>query len=392
MCVVGASLAGVSAVEGLREHGYDGPIRLLGAETHLPYDRPPLSKQLLQGAVDVEEVQLRPPDWYDAYDVDLVLGRRAVGLDAARQAIRLDDGTEIDYHGAVIATGASARRLPVLEGRDGVHLLRTLDDALALRAALRQRPRVAVVGGGFIGLEVAATARQHGCEVAVVEAQAAPLADAVGAGVGRVLGEMHAAHGVEVLTGAPVVGAVGGERAEAVALADGRDVPAEVVVVGVGVDPVTDWLAGSGAELADGVCVDRCLRTGLPHVMAAGDVARVRHGADSSRIEHWTNAVEHGRLAGRNLVADEPEALDALPTFWSDQFDVKIRTVGCVPDPARVEVCRLQDDPPKVVGLASDGARLCGVITVNAPRQVARLRPLIGTSHGLTQARDALAA
>lgn len=406
--VVGASVAGVSAVDELREAGFDGEVVLVGAEPQLPYDRPPLSKELLQGARSPAELWLRPPSWYEDHGVTLELGVRAVALDPAAAEIALDDGRALRYRAALVATGASPREIPGLAGIEGVHLLRTLDDATRLAEVLERGGRVTVVGGGFIGLEVAASARARGCAVTVLEARESVLADAVGPAVGDVVAELHAAAGVEVITGAAVKSPVVEDgRVAGLELASGRVVQTDTVVVGVGVEPATSWLDGSGVELRDGVLVDRRLRSSAPGVFAAGDVARLLgDGGTSTRIEHWTNAVEQGRLAGRNMsnagdmsnmsnVASDPggmEEFDAVPNFWSDQHGARIRMMGAVADPSAVVVARHEADPLRVVALAvGDGDVLTGVVTIGAASALAKCRPLLGEPGSASEARRLVA-
>lgn len=391
--VVGASLAGVSAAEHLRRGGYDGEILLIGAEDHLPYDRPPLSKALLQGSMEPAAVWLHPREHYEDLRIELALGRRALRLRPEAQRIDLDDGESIAYDRLIIATGAEPRCPPALGAHAGVHLLRTLDDALALRQALTDLPRVAVVGGGFIGLEVAASARQLGCEVTVVEVLPTPLAAAVGTGVGAAIAGLHEDHGVRVATGVPVSECLGAGRVEAIALEDGREIPADVVVVGVGVKPTTAWVEDSGIAVGDGILVDEFLRTSVPSVFAAGDVARVCRQGGSERVEHWTSAVEQGRLAAENLLADPAEGLqplEALPTFWSDQYEAKIRTAGRLPDPQAVHVVHHRRDALRLIALATEAETLSGVLTINLPSAIARLRPLIGEQGALPKALEVL--
>ena len=333
--VVGASLAGLRTCEQLRLNGFAGRITLLGAEPHEPYDRPPLSKKLLAGDWDPDRVRLRKPGELDELRIDARLGASATGLDPERQVVSLDDGTEMSYDGLVVATGAAPRRLPGQPDAAGIHLLRTLDDSLALREELIPGAEVVVIGAGFIGLEVAATARTRGCEVVVLEGLPAPLVRALGAEMGTAVAAVHGRNGVEVRCGVQVAGIeVDGGRVRAVGLAGGAAVPADVVVVGIGVTPCVDWLAGSGAELRDGVVCDATLWTGLTNVFAAGDCARWvnEQFGEEMRVEHWTNAAEQGAAVANNLVAlsrGEPtEPYSAVPFFWSDQFDSRIQFLG----------------------------------------------------------------
>jgi 3-phenylpropionate/trans-cinnamate dioxygenase ferredoxin reductase subunit len=305
--VVGASLAGLHAVRALRKEGFDGRLTLVGAEPHRPYDRPPLSKDFLAGAADESTLRLAGADQLDELGVDLRLGVSAVACDTTDRRVRLADGGEVPYDGLVIATGGAARRLPGMAHElPGVHVLRTLDDAVALRADLDRRPgRVVIVGAGFIGAEVAATCRGRGLDVTLLEALPVPLAHALGPRVGAVCADLQRDHGVDVRLGAGVRSIAGGERVERVHLVDGTVIEADVVVVGVGVQPCTEWLEGSGLTLDNGVVCDAtCLAA--PGVVAAGDVARWPNPAFDRalmRVEHWENAIEMGGYAARRLLA-----------------------------------------------------------------------------------------
>ncbi|OLT13898.1 hypothetical protein BJF79_19645 [Actinomadura sp. CNU-125] len=292
LVVVGASLAGLRAAQTLRDEGYTGDLTLVGAEPHLPYNRPPLSKSLLTGD---DDVALPGSDQLDAR---WLIGRNAVGLDTARQAITLDDGAQVPYDGLVITTGARPRRLDDSDmSLTGVHLLRTFDDAMNLRKALREGPRrVAVIGGGIIGGEVSSTLRALGIEVVLIDAAPAPMAGPLGETVGEWLAEHHTRNGVELVSGVRVESLKGDGHVSAVRLSDGRSLPADLVIVGLGVLPNTEWLDGSGLHLDDGVLTDSALfARGHANIVAAGDVARWPHGVfddEYVRIEHWANANE----------------------------------------------------------------------------------------------------
>jgi 3-phenylpropionate/trans-cinnamate dioxygenase ferredoxin reductase component len=385
--VVGASLAGLRAAETLRTEGYAGSLTLVGAETHLPYDRPPLSKKLLAGQLDVERTHLRRETEYGDLDLELILGQRATALDLDTRRVTLADGTGVSYDGLVIATGAAPRRLPGQPELDGVFVLRTLDDSLALRAALDAGPgRVVVIGAGFIGAEVAATARGKGLAVTMVEALAAPLERALGAELGGVFADLHRDEGVDVRLGVGVAAIEGGERVERVRLSDGSVVAADVVVVGIGVAPVTDWLAGSGLELRDGVVADAGLAAGPPGVFAAGDVVRWHHEllGEEVRLEHWTNAAEQGAAAARNLLATaaggDVTPYQAVPFFWSDQYDARIQCLGR-PDPGDdVAIVHGSLAERRFVALYGRHGRLRGVLGVSLPKRVMPYRALLARS------------
>ena len=304
--IVGASLAGLRAAETLRTEGFEGSVVLIGAERHLPYDRPPLSKKSHRGEWEPDRIALRKPDEYSSLDFEMLLGERATALDVHARRVTLASGEHIAYDGLVIATGSAPRRLPNQPNLAGVFELRTLDDCLALRAeSTARRARVVVIGAGFIGAEVAATARGRGLDVSLVEALPVPLVRGLGAEIGHACAELHRAHGVDLHLGTGVESFEGSTRVEAVRLTDGTVIAAEVVVVGVGVAPVTDWLKDSGLELRDGVVCDATLNAGAPDVYAAGDVARWPNAlfGEEIRVEHWTNAAEQGAAAAHNLLA-----------------------------------------------------------------------------------------
>lgn len=378
--VVGGSLAGLRAAEELRRAGFDGTLTVVGDEPHRPYDRPPLSKQVLAGSWDPgERIALTVPaeGGLDGLAVDWRLGVRATGLDVGTRRLALSDGGALGFDGLVIATGATPRTLPT-GGLDGIHTLRTLDDCLAIRAALDATPqRVVVVGAGFIGAEVAATCRERGLDVTLVEALDVPLAAAVGASVGGLTADIHRDHGVEVRLGVGVDRFAGGTRVERVHLVDGHEIEADLVVVGVGVVPNTGWLDGSGLELDNGVLCDAtCLAA--PGIVAAGDVARwpsPRFGR-ALRVEHWDNAIAMGEHAAQRLLGDTP-AYDPVPWFWSDQYDRKLQLAGVAAGADEMQVVDGSLAERRFAALYRRGDRLVGVLAMNRPRQVVTYRPLI---------------
>lgn len=377
LVVVGASLAGVRAAEAARLAGFTGRITLVGAETHFPpVDRPPLSKAVLADRTGAPPPVLRVDD---ALDARPVLGRRAVRLDPAARRVDLDDGAVLDYDGLVVATGATPRLLPGTEGRTNVHMLRTVEDALRLRGALGPGVRVAVIGAGVLGCEIAATGRGLGAEVTLVDLFQQPMLRVLGPEMGRVVARKHADHGVRLALGRRVLGLRGTRRVDGVVLDGDEVVDADVVVVSVGVIPETEWLAGSGLTLVDGVvCDEACFaRGGAGSVVAAGDVARWAHpvlGRDV-RVEHWTNAVSQAQAAARNLVAAlagaDVEPYAALPYSWTDQYDWKIQVVGELGEDTKVE----EGEPGgRCVVSCSSAGRLTGVVCVNWPNRVGRWR------------------
>ncbi|MGY1693166.1 NAD(P)/FAD-dependent oxidoreductase [Geodermatophilus sp. SYSU D01105] len=329
VAVVGASLAGLSAARALREQSYEGRIVVIGDEVHAPYDRPPLSKGFLAGTASLDDIALGVPD-DDTLGLEWRLGTTAVGLDPATRSVLLSDGGEVRADGVVLATGARARRLPGSEGLDGVHVLRSLDDAVALREDLVAGGRLVVIGAGFIGAEVASTARTLGLEVTVVETLPVPLAGPLGADMGAVCAGLHADHGTRLLVGTGVAGLVGTGRVEAVELTDGRRLPADVVVVGIGAIPNTEWLAGSGVALGNGVLTDARGATSTPGVVAVGDCAATWSASAERhvRIEHWTNALEQPATAAATLLGAGAPGPTPVPYFWSDQYGARIQFAG----------------------------------------------------------------
>ena len=380
--VVGGSLAGLRTAEALRKQGHDDRITVVGAEPRLPYDRPPLSKQLLTGKVGADATALGGAD---DLGVEWLLGRTASGLDLDRRRVVLAGGEQIGFDALVLATGSRARRLPLLEGWTGVHLLRTLDDALALRQALDHgSPRVLVVGAGVVGLEVASSARTLGLEVTVVELAGAPLARVVGERLAPVVAEMHREHGVDLRLGVSVEAVEGSGRVEALRLGDGSRVAADVVVVGVGAEAVTDWLEGSGVDIADGVSCDSRLRVRaggrpLPHLVAAGDLARWDlPGLGPTRLEHWTNAVESAAAAAATLLrGDEAPAYDPVAYVWSDQHDRKIQVVGFPQPGDEVAVVDGSLEQRRFAAAFGRAGQLTGAVGFGRPAKVMALRRLL---------------
>jgi NADPH-dependent 2,4-dienoyl-CoA reductase/sulfur reductase-like enzyme len=359
--VVGASAAGLAAVETLRREGYDGTVTLVGDEAQAFYDRPPLSKQILASQWEPGKLALRSPADLDALGLDLRLGAAATGLDLAGRTVRLADGTELPYDGLIVATGVRPRRLP----GEGAHVLRTLGDALALRDRLGRGRRLAVVGAGFLGSEAAAVARGLGAEVVLVEPAPVPLAHAVGAEVGRVLTRAHLDHGVDLRTGVAVVEAgAGGVR-----LADGELIDADEVLVAVGSVPNTEWLAGSGLTVTDGLVCDE-YSSAAPGVYGAGDVARWHNplfGVEM-RIEHRTNAAEQGMAAARNLLRPEARKPFApVPYFWSDQYDMKIQAYGYLRGHDEIAVVDGDLSAGRFVAAYRTGDHLAGALAVGMP-------------------------
>ena len=380
IAVVGGSLAGIRCAEALRRRGFSGRLVFVGEERERPYDRPPLSKELLRGDREPEQIRLNKPDAFDALALDLRLGVRAQSLDPAARRVAISNGESIAYDGLVIATGAAARPLPGAPALPGLFTLRTLDDALALRAALEQSPRVVVVGAGFIGAEVAATCRRRGLDVTLVEPLASPMARVLAPEIGAVCAGAHRDQGVDLRLGVGVAAVLGGERVERVKLSDGSEIPADVVVVGIGAIPATGWLESSGLELGDGVICDATCATRAPGVVAAGDVARWYHDGyrESLRIEHWTNAVEQAEAAAARLL-DGPSAAPfaPIPFVWSDQYDLKIQAAGRIAPDDEVFVAHGSLAERRFVALFGRKGVLRGALAINRVRQLMGYRRMM---------------
>ena len=374
--VVGASVAGVAAAEELRRLGFEGALTVVGAESRPPYDRPPLTKAVLAGG-DPADAALRSAEWPDELGIELRLGTRATGLDLAGSAVELDSGARLGYAGLVLATGSIPRRLPG-PALDGAFTLRTLDDALALRAALTPGARLVVVGGGFIGAEVAATARRLGVEVTLLEADSAPLGRSLGAEIGQLVAQVHADEGVEVRCGAAVAGLEGEGRIAGVRLVDGALLAADVVLVGLGVRPATGWLEGSGLLLRDGVVCDAFCRASAPAVVAAGDVARWRHPRlGEMRVEHWENAVAQGRFAAGALLGTGAEPYAPVPYVWSDQYEHKLQVVGRPQPGDSLVVLDGSLEERRFVAAYLRGERVTAAVTCNRRAAAMRIRGLL---------------
>jgi NADPH-dependent 2,4-dienoyl-CoA reductase/sulfur reductase-like enzyme len=395
--VVGASLAGLRAVETLRREGFAGRLVLVGAEPHLPYDRPPLSKELLAGDWEHDQIVLRRTP-YEDLELELRLGVAARSLDLDRRVVTLAEGTELAFDGLVIATGSTPRTLPGQPELDGVFTLRTIDDCHRLRTRLDAGPRICVIGAGFIGSEVAATCRKRGLEVTVLEALPQPMVRGVGEVLGEVLGGLHRDHGVDLRCGVAVEAIEGSGPVERVLLGDGDVVECDVVLVAVGVVPETRWLEGSGLALDNGVVCDDTLAA-APAVVAAGDVARWPNrlfDGEVMRIEHWTNAAEQGVYAGDRLLRaarDEPaDPFAPVPFVWSDQYDVKIQCAGRFGGEDRMEVVHGTLEARRFVAIFERGGRISGVLGFSEPRRVMQYRRLVAERASFDAALEFAAA
>jgi 3-phenylpropionate/trans-cinnamate dioxygenase ferredoxin reductase subunit len=366
--IVGGGLAGAKAAETLRAEGFDGPVVLVGAEEELPYERPPLSKGYLTGTAARDSAAVHDAGWYDAHDVDLRTGVRATGLDAAEHRLTLATGEELSYAKVLLATGSSARRLPVPGADlDGVRYLRTLADADRLLGDLSAGGRdVVVVGAGWIGLEVAAAARSHGNAVTVVEPQPTPLHAVLGAQMGRVFAALHRDHGVDLFTDTTVRELRGtGGRVTTVVTDAHAGLPADIVVVGVGAIPNVDLAAAAGLEVGNGIVTDHALRTSAPDVFAAGDVAAAfnplygRH----VRVEHWANALNQGPAAARSMLGQEV-TYDRVPYFYTDQYDLGMEYSG-LGGPGDTVVCRGNPDERAFIAFWLEDGRITAGMNVN---------------------------
>lgn len=391
LVVVGASLAGVRAVEAARKSGFDGEITLIGAERHLPYDRPPLSKAFLDVDGDGshepfrDEAQLR-----DELTVTMRLGTPATGLDTAAKVVHLDGGT-VPYDALVIATGAHARELSQSHHLAGVHALRTVDDAAAIRAALDDGARTVVIGAGFIGSEIASSASKRGVDVTVVEALPTPLVRAIGDLMGPAVAGLHERNGTRLLCGASVDALIGNDHVTAVRLADGTELPADLVVVGVGVIPATGWLESSGLTIDNGIVCDETLFTGVDGVYAAGDVARWHNPLfdELQRLEHWTSAAEQGAAAARNaLDPANAKPYSTVPYFWSDWYGHRIQFVGITKANEVLVVDGDVDSDGKWIALYRRGDRVVGALTLDGQSVIMKYRGLIARGASWQDALD----
>jgi 3-phenylpropionate/trans-cinnamate dioxygenase ferredoxin reductase component len=365
--IVGASLGGAKAAEALRAAGFDGPVTLIGAESELPYERPPLSKGYLQGKAERETIYVHPREWYADAGIDLRLGVRVASIDPAAHEVTLADGSRAGYARLLLTTGSAPRRLPVPGGDlDGVLYLRSVADCDRLRSVLADASRIAVIGAGWIGLEVAASAREAGVEVAVLEAAELPLLRVLGPEVGEVFAALHRDHGVDLRLGVQVAEIVGaGGRVAGVRLADGSQIGADAVIVGVGITPNTELAQAAGLAVDNGIRVDAQLRSSHPDIYAAGDVAHAFHPLWDRhiRVEHWANAVNQPQVAARAMIGQDV-SYDRVPYFYTDQYDLGMEYSGYVePDDFERVVFRGDVDRREFIAfwLGADGRVLAGM-------------------------------
>lgn len=382
--IVGAGLAAVRTIQQFRQLGGTSEIILIGDEQHAPYDRPPLSKQVLRGEEDVRYLH---DDW-SSLDVDLRLGQCAVGLDSTQRVVLFADGSELQYEALVVATGVRPRTVPELEGQ-GAYVLRTIDDARRLANAIRERGRVTIVGGGFIGCEVAASARGMGAEVTIVETLPGPLVGALGESVAREIAQMHIDAGVELRCGVRVLESVGDNGNCRLSLSDGSAVSGTPTLLGIGSAPETSWLNGSGIDVDDGVLCDERGRTTAESVWAVGDVARWYQPALEryARVEHWTNAAEQGAVVANDLIGNA-SGIDSVPYVWSDQYSVKLQVLGLPHHSDDVTIMRVGPEGDRLLALYERHGRFTGVAGASAARWVMRLRPLLSRGAQREEAMD----
>jgi 3-phenylpropionate/trans-cinnamate dioxygenase ferredoxin reductase subunit len=362
--IVGGGLAGAKAAETLREEGFAGRVVLIGDESELPYERPPLSKGYLLGSAAREEALVHPAEFYAEQDIELLTGVAATAVDVVEHRLALADGRLLSYDRLLLATGAVPRRPPIPGiDLDGVHTLRALRDSDALREAFARQGTVVIVGAGWIGCEVAAAARNHGAEVVLIGRAETPLQAVLGSELGAWFGDLHARHGVRLLTGTRVEGFEGDGRVRAVRLAGEDPIACDTVVVGVGVAPDTRLGEAAGLAVDNGIAVDEHLRTSAPDVFAAGDVANAfhRHYGRRVRVEHWANALNQGPVAARSMLGGEV-VYDRLPYFFSDQYDVGMEYIGLHSSTDRLEVRGSMDEADfRVLWLDGDGRVTAGM-------------------------------
>ena len=375
--IVGGGLAAARTAEQLRRSEYTGRITIVSDEVHLPYDRPPLSKEVLRKEVD--DVALKPREWYDEKDITLRLGSAATGLDTAGQTVTLDDGTVLGYDELVIATGLVPRRIPAFPDLEGIRVLRSFDESMALRSHASAARHAVVVGAGFIGCEVAASLRSLGVDVVLVEPQPTPLASVLGEQIGELVARLHRDEGVDVRLGVGVAEVRGQGHVDTVVLTDGTELTADLVVVGIGSRPATEWLEGSGIEVDNGVICDEAGRTSAPNVWALGDVASWRDATGhQARVEHWSNVADQARVVVPALLGQDVPTNVVVPYFWSDQYDVKIQCLG---EPEANDVVHLvEDDGRKFLAYYERDGVLVGVVGGGLPGKVMKVRAKIAAA------------
>jgi 3-phenylpropionate/trans-cinnamate dioxygenase ferredoxin reductase subunit len=380
--IVGGGLAAARTAEQLRRSEYAGPITIVSDEEHLPYDRPPLSKEVLRSEAD--DVTLKPAEFYQENDITVLLGKAARSVDTAVQTLTLSDGSELFYDELVIATGLVPKRIPSFPNIEGIHVLRSFDESLALRQQAAEARHAVVVGAGFIGCEVAASLRGMGVDVVLVEPQPSPLASVLGEQIGSLVARLHRAEGVDVRCGVGVAEVRGAEKVEKVVLADGTELDADLVVVGIGSHPATGWLEGTGIEVDNGVVCDAAGRASAPHVWAIGDVASWRHTLGHQvRVEHWSNVADQARVLVPAMMGQDAPATVSVPYFWSDQYDVKIQCLG---EPEATDTVHIvEDDGRKFLAFYERDGVVAGVVGGGMPGKVMKTRAKIAAGAPISE-------
>ncbi len=375
--IVGGGLAAARTAEQLRRSEYSGPITIVSDEDHLPYDRPPLSKEVLRSETD--DVTLKPAEFYEENDITVLLGAAARSVDTDGKTVTLADGGVLEYDELVIATGLVPKTIPSFPDLEGIRVLRSFDESLAIRKQAGSARHAVIVGAGFIGCEVAASLRGLGVDVVLVEPQPSPLASVLGEQIGSLVARLHRAEGVDVRCGVGVAEVRGADHVEKVVLNDGTELDADLVVVGIGSRPATGWLEGSGIELDNGVVCDAVGRSSAPHVWALGDVASWRNTVGHQvRVEHWSNVADQARVLVPSMMGEEPPATVSVPYFWSDQYDVKIQCLG---EPQADDIVHIvEDDGRKFLAFFERDGVVTGVVGGGMPGKVMKSRNKI--AHG----------
>ncbi|KGI66989.1 NAD(P)/FAD-dependent oxidoreductase [Mycolicibacterium rufum] len=379
--IVGGGLAAARTAEQLRRAEYSGPITIVSDEDHLPYDRPPLSKEVLRAETD--DTSLKPAEFYAEKDITLLLGNGARSVDTDAKTVTLADGSQLGYDELVIATGLVPKRIRSFPDLPGIHVLRNVGESLALRREAADARRAVVVGAGFIGCEVAASLRKLGVDVVLVEPQPAPLASVLGEKIGELVTRLHRAEGVDVRCGVGVAEVSGDDRVRTVTLSDGERIDADIVVVGIGSHPATDWLEGSGIAVDNGVVCDDAGRTSAPHVWAIGDCASWRDEVKGQvRVEHWSNVADQARVLVPAMLGQDVPAAVSVPYFWSDQYDVKIQALG---EPEATDTVHIvEDDGRKFLAYYERDGVVVGVVGGGFPGKVMKVRAKIAAGAPIT--------
>ncbi len=387
--VVGANLAGGRAAQWLRQEGFDGKIILIGAEPDPPYERPPLSKEYLRGDMSRERLFIATSEAYREQEIELRLATRATSINPSERSVELESGERIGYDKLLLATGGHVRRVSVPGSElEGIHYLRTVADSERIAAEVQPGRRLVVIGAGFIGAEVAATARTKGLEVHVLEMAPVPLGRVLGEELGRIYAEIHRDHGVQLHTGEAIERFEGAKRVERVVSSSGRTIDCDFVVVGVGIEPATELAREAGLEVENGIVVNEYCETSAPDIYAAGDVASFYHPLLDTRlrVEHWSNAQNQGITAAKNMLGKQ-KAYDDIPWFWSDQYDLNMQYIGHAP---RWDEIVLRGDVAgrSFTAFYVEGGRLRAALAVNHQRDIRASRELI--KRGAPVSADAL--